>query len=396
MRAPGSRHLIARLHNIDVRQSVFLDTFPKVMRLAFPGVPYEVNRTDQMARMGRDAEIWFGGLDDKERVEKILGKEYATIYVNEASQVAYDTILTLRTRLAQNVAAIDAKGALAPLKLKFYADLNPTGRGHWTYAEFVEGVRPENRLPIEPGSRAYAVMNPAENPHLPQAYLKELANLPERQRKRFLEGQYLSEVPGALWPADLIESQRRPPGAPPSGLSRIVVAVDPSGSDGVGGDRQGIVVAATDDDGRGYVLEDLSTRLSPDGWARVAVQAYHRWQADCLVAEINYGGAMVESVIRAADPNIRYKAVTASRGKHVRAEPVAALYEQGKVFHCGTFVELEEQMSMFTTAGYQGGASPDRVDALVWAITELMLAEQEGMGIYHYYRMMAEGAGADL
>ena len=367
--APNSRHLIARRQNVDVRQSVLMDTWPTVMRLAYPQVPFETNKQDQFSTLANGAEIWFGGLDDKDRVEKILGKEYATFYVNEASQVGYEAILTLRTRLAQNAFKVDGR----PLKLKAYYDLNPTGRGHWTYQEFVLGKRPDNQLPIETGSRAYAVMNPGDNPNLPKAYLDELAALPERQRQRFLEGKYLSEVPGALWPIDRIDKARVAISPP---LTRIVVAVDPSGSDGTGGDRQGIIVVGLGIDGRGYVLDDCSCRLPPNGWARLAVDAYHRWQADLLVAEINYGGAMVESTIRTADPNVAYKQLTASRGKHVRAEPVAALYEQGKVSHVGVFQDLEEQMGLMTTQGYQGGDSPDRVDALVWALTELMVAEK--------------------
>jgi len=386
--APESRHLISRLHNIDVRQSVLLDTWPKMMRLAYPGVPYDTNKSDQYVVLPDGSEVWFGGLDDKDRVEKILGKEYATVYVNEASQVAYETILTLRTRLAQLVMKRDGR----QLKLKGYYDLNPTGRGHWTYREFVAGLRPDNDMPVEPGSRAYAVMNPGDNPNLPAEYLAELAALPERQKQRFLEGKYLSEVPGALWPLEVIERARMPALAAPTpeawraagmpDLTRIVVGVDPSGSDGTGGDVQGIVVVGKGVDGRAYVLEDCSCRLPPAGWAKRAVAAYHRWQADRIVAEVNYGGAMVESTIRTADANVPVTIEHASRGKHIRAEPVAALYEQGKVSHVGTFRELEDQMGLTTTAGYQGGDSPDRMDAMVWAMTDLMLGEEAQVAMF--------------
>jgi phage terminase large subunit-like protein len=377
LQAEGSRHLIARLHNIDVRQSVMLDTWPKMMRTAFPHVPYTVNKSDQFATLGDGSEVWFGGLDDKERVEKILGKEFATIYVNEASQVAYATIIILRTRLAQASRLKD--GSLLPLKGLY--DLNPTGRGHWTYREFVEGVRPDNGLPIEPGSRAHLVMNPKDNPHLPPEYHAELESMPDRQRQRFRDGKYLQEVPGSLWSlsdrtADDgrvipgIDSLRRPDHPP---IRRVVIGVDPSGSDGTGGDLQGIIVAALCSDRHGYILADRSCRLSPDGWARVVRDASREFGADRVVAEKNFGGAMVEAVIRAADANIPVTLVTASRGKVVRAEPVAALYERGMVHHVGSFPDLEEQLGMTTTSGYQGGGSPDRMDALVWALSELML-----------------------
>lgn len=375
--APSSRHLIARLHNIDVRQSVMLDTWPKMMALAYPDVEYTVNKSDQFATMSNGSEVWFGGLDDKERVEKILGKEYATIYVNESSQVAYETIMTLRTRLAQSCAMHSGD----PLPLKALYDLNPTGRGHWSYREFVELVNPVDGRPINPDTRAHVVLNPMDNPHLPKEYLDELDELPDRQRQRFRDGKYLSEVPGALWSLSDREAEdgRLIPGIdrlrvhelPP--MQRVVIGVDPSGSDGTGGDKQGIVAAGLGVDGKAYVLADYSVRLSPEGWARVVAKAAKDHGADRIVAERNYGGAMVESVLRTAETKLPIKLVTASRGKIIRAEPIAALYEQGKVHHLGAFTDLEEQLTMTTTSGYQGGGSPDRLDALVWALTELML-----------------------
>lgn len=380
--APASRHLIARLHNIDVRQSVMMDTWPKMMRLAFPGLRAHPSRQDQFLTLPNGSEVWFGGLDDPERVDKILGKEYATIYVNEASQVAYDTVATLRTRLAQACHKSDGR----PLNLKAYYDLNPTGRGHWTHREFIEGVRPENGLPLPKGARAAITLNPADNPHLPPAYVAELANLPERQRRRFYEGKYLSEAPGALWPLDRLEACRV--AAPPE-LTRIVIGVDPSGSDGSGGDGQGIVAAGLGVDGQAYVLEDASCRLPPAGWAARAVALFHKWNADLIVAEANYGGAMVAHTLRAADRNVPVRMVNAARGKHLRAEPVAALYEQGRVRHAGAFPALEEQMGLTTTSGFQGSGSPDRLDALVWCLTELMLGQGRGQAFLELARREA-------
>ena len=372
--APNSRHLIARFHNIDVRQAVQLDTWPKMMRLAFPGVPYEDKRGDQFVLLPNGSEIWFGGLDDKERVEKILGKEYATIYFNEASQISYDTVLSVRTRLAMTCVKDDGR----PLPLKAYYDLNPTGRGHWSYKEFVEGVRPENGLPLMTGVRAHVVLNPLDNPHLPKEYLEELDALPTRQRQRFYEGAYVSEIPGALWTSETLDACRVSEHPP---LVRVVVGVDPSGSDGKGAARietdrasQGIVVAGIDAAGHAYVLEDGSCNLSPAGWGQQVIDLYRKHLADKIVAEANFGGAMVASTIRTADKLVPIRMVTASRGKHIRAEPVAALYEQGRVHHLGRFPKLEEQMGMMTTAGYKGGESPDRLDACVWALTDLMLS----------------------
>lgn len=377
--AEGSRHLIGRLHNVDVRQAVMMDTWPAMMRLAYPNVPYTLNKSDQFATFPNKAEVWFAGFDDSDRIEKILGKEYATIYTSEASQIPYQTITTVRTRLAQNVVKSNGKR----LMLKSYTDLNPVGKSHWTYREFVQGVRPDNpEIKLDANRFAHIVINPTDNPNLAPEYLEELAALPERQRQRYLEGNYQSEVPGSLWPTERIDSTRVT--AIPAGVTieRIVIGVDPSGSDGAGGDSQGIVVVGLGSDGHGYLLEDATCRLSPAGWGGVIADLWDKWGADKVVAERNFGGAMVESTIRTVNDRINVEMVTASRGKHIRAEPVSALYESrpdlpARMHHVGYYPDLEDQMSMFTTAGYQGSGSPDRADALVWAVIELMLGGSE-------------------
>lgn len=184
-----------------------------------------------------------------------------------------------------------------------------------------------------------------------------------------LNAEILTDVPGALWQRNAFDERR-----PHPDLARVVVAVDPSGGEGPENDEQGIGVAGTGVDGRGYVLADRTCKLSPDGWGRRAVQAYLDFDADRLVYEKNFGGDMVESVIqtaaRAMGVTVATRAVVASRGKQVRAEPVAALYEQGKVTHCELFTELEDELCSWTP---QSGTSPNRMDWLVWALTDLML-----------------------
>lgn len=195
-----------------------------------------------------------------------------------------------------------------------------------------------------------------------------------RLGRQELEAEILDDVPGALWTRAMIDEALKPVNLPP--FARVVVAVDPSGTRGDdGGDSIGIVVAAKGRDGRAYVLADRTCNLSPAGWGRVAVQAYREFDADRIVAERNFGGAMVEHVIRTADPYVPYEEVVASRGKVVRAEPVAALYEQGRVTHVGSMPDLEDQMCQMAGDGYLGEGSPDRLDAMVWALTELMLGE---------------------
>lgn len=212
------------------------------------------------------------------------------------------------------------------------------------------------------------------------------ANLPERflaaVRTKYdgtrlgrqeLFAEILDDLPGALWSRDAIDAGRVR--AAPE-MRRVVVAVDPSGTRGASddGDDIGIIVAGVGIDGRGYVMADRTCKLSPDGWGRRSVEAYREFRADRIVAERNFGGAMVEHVIRTVDPKVSFREVTASRGKVARAEPVAALYEQNRVAHVGTFPELEDQMVNIAPDGYVGNGSPDRADALVWALTELMLA----------------------
>jgi phage terminase large subunit-like protein len=180
-----------------------------------------------------------------------------------------------------------------------------------------------------------------------------------------LLGEMLEDVEGALWTLAMIDAARVE--FSPE-LRRVVVAVDPSGGSGPDSDEQGIIVAGLGIDGEVYVLADRSCKLSPHGWASRAVAAYRQHQADRVLAERNFGGEMVESTIAAVDPAVPVKMVNASRGKVQRAEPVAAAYERGRVHHVGAFPRLEDQMTQWTPAD---GTSPDRMDALVFAVTEL-------------------------
>jgi predicted phage terminase large subunit-like protein len=205
-----------------------------------------------------------------------------------------------------------------------------------------------------------------------------------RLGRQELDAELLDDMPGALWSRDAIERARVD--AAPS-LRRVVVAIDPAASAGENADETGIVVAALGQDGAAYVLDDLSGRYSPHDWAARALDAYRAHRADRIVAEINNGGAMVEATLRVLDAGVSYKAVHASRGKLARAEPVAALYEQGRVHHVGAFPALEDQMCAFTGGPLSHSGSPDRVDALVWALSELMLHAVEP-GLLGYYRSL--------
>ncbi len=192
-----------------------------------------------------------------------------------------------------------------------------------------------------------------------------------RLGRQELEAELLEDRPDSLWPRALIESCRV--SVAPE-LTRVVVAVDPPASHGAQADACGIVVAGLSTGARAYVLADLTREgVRPLDWARAAIAAFHRFEAGRIVVEVNQGGDMVEAVIAQVDARVPVKPVRAMRGKWLRAEPVAALYEQGRVSHVGAFPELEDEMSDFGADGLSGAHSPDRVDALVWALTELCL-----------------------
>jgi phage terminase large subunit-like protein len=213
--------------------------------------------------------------------------------------------------------------------------------------------------------------------NLAAPFLKKISEEYEGTRlgRQELEAEILDDVPGALFQRSNIDANRLV--EVPEDLERVIVAVDPAASSEEGSDENGIVVVglARDKDGyaRGYVLEDGSLRGSPEEWARKVVNLYRKWEADKIVAEKNQGGEMVSAVIRAVDRSIMPKLVHASRGKIIRAEPISSLYEQNRIHHVGRFDKLEDQMCTFSVDNIRGNGmgSPDRVDALVWGLTEL-------------------------
>jgi predicted phage terminase large subunit-like protein len=226
-----------------------------------------------------------------------------------------------------------------------------------------------------------------------------------RLGRQELHAEVLDDVPGALWTRKMLEtrSQQNPKGAGMRrgeilpDMRRVGVGVDPSGTSGEidmrrrearGGDHEdeagddvGIIAAGLGDDGIVYVLDDATVNLGPEGWARQVVNTYRKHEADMIVGEANFGGAMVEYTIRTIDKRVPYRPVHASRGKVVRAEPVAALYEQGRVRHVGSLAKLEDQMINMTQRGYEGSGSPDRLDALVWVITDLVFGRSARGGV---------------
>lgn len=359
-KARASRHVIIRRHFNGVKTAIGMDTLPKVLQLRFPGWRIKENRSDNYWELPNKSQVWLCGLDDAQRAEKILGKEFATIYFNECSELDYNSVQTALTRLAQNCPGLVNKA---------YFDCNPPGKSHWSYKMFVEKINPIERVPLlNPEICAAMRINPADNrENLPPGYIEEtLGGMTARKRERFLLGEWADEAEGALWKQADIDNYRVI-NAPD--LVRIVVGVDPAVTANEDSDETGIVAVGAGVDGDFYVLDDRSCRAPVLSWCREAVELYRELEADRVIGEVNNGGDLIEGMLRQVDPDISYRGVHATRGKIIRAEPVAALYEKGRVHHVGMFPDLECEMTGY--APLMATKSPNRMDALVWAITEL-------------------------
>lgn len=380
-----SRHVVLRRHFNAVKTAIVLDTLPKVWEACFADLPplsELMNRQDWYLQLPNGSQIWFSGLDDKERSEKILGTEYSSMYFNEASQLTWGSVSLAMTRLAET----------SGLNLRAYFDCNPPSSRHWTYQMFILG-----KIPGDPEGRklqgfeedyAHLFINPIDNmANLPADYLRMLDNLPKRQRERFLHGSFLTDIEGALWDMGMIDSAKAM--EEPFVQIRNVVAIDPATTDGESSSLWGIVCAgiyhgeqvetATEDGPKliekfeGYVHEDASLKASPTKCIKEAIKIYSKYDCDAIVVETNQGGDMVEDLLRLNGYKGKVVKVRASRGKHARAEPVSALYEQDRIGHAEGLSELEDELTTYTP--FDAKKSPDRLDALVWALTHLFLGK---------------------
>jgi PBSX family phage terminase large subunit len=360
LKEPGSLHAMGRLRFNHAVASLVHQTIPKMLRVCFPDLKVTLDRQNWYYELPNKSQIWIFGFDQKERIEKILGTEWSSIYLNECSMLEWNLVTLALTRLAAKTSLLN----------KLYLDQNPPSKSHWTYKVFVEHWNPENNEPlVDPENWVTMQMNPNDNLiNLDEDYMSTLLSLPERARKRFLMGEYADDVVGALWSDSAIDKYREI--EIPSDLIRVVVAIDPATTYGQDSDDTGIGACGKSATGHYYVLSDWTGKYSPNEWASKAVTLFYRWKGDKMVAESNQGGEMVRTTINNVDSDIRVKLVHAHRGKILRAEPVAGLYEQGKVHHVGRFVELEDQMTHYT--GEPGQKSPNNLDWMVYAMLELM------------------------
>lgn len=365
---PNTKQLATRLHLNHIKTSIVNDTFPKIMKMAFPAIEYEINKTDLIATFDNDSQILFLGLDDKNRTEKILGTEFSTIFMNEASQISFSAYEMVKTRL----------NPPAGVHGRILIDYNPPSTNHWGYKQFILGVNPNTgQKHKNPERYGRILMNPTDNiQNLSQDYIDTLDSLSEAQRNRFLFGRYSDASENALWRPEWIYDNRWT-GVLPT-ISRIIVAVDPAVTSGVNSDNTGIIIVGSgfvNGERHYFVFDDRTSSLGVVEWGREVIEAYRGFQCDCIVAESNQGGDLVEMNIRNYDRTAPVKLVRATRGKAVRASPVADLYRRGLVHHVKEFPELEEQL---VTWSEDSGYSPDNLDALVWGITHL--AEISGNG----------------
>lgn len=374
---PGTLHLALRKRFNHAKVALWRQTIPQVFKKAFPSIKYKENKQDYFFEFGEGSQLWIGGTDEKDRVEKILGTEWASILLNETSEQSYDTYETLLTRL-------NPPKGVRPL---YMMDQNPGNKRHWTFKKFHLLIDPITGQPLstEQKSRQSALlMNPRDNiDNLSEKYITILEGMSEAKRRRFLEGQYSDDTEKALWKRSWIQQTRKP--KPESGYTRIIVAIDPNVTDdkkaGNATDDAGIVAVAQYKIGTDFHYDVLADETTPGlSWGAVAIDLFKRLKADKIIAEVNQGGDLVQMNLRNYDRSIadyHYDSVRATRGKEVRAEPVADLYRLGFAHHIGEFPDLENELCEWIPGE---GRSPNRLDALVWAVSYLSgIGNQSGV-----------------
>lgn len=353
---PGARGLLIR----KAREYATKSMVPAMkMAIGSPEIA-RYKKADLQFHYANGSIIYVAGVKDEDQIEALRsisergGVDIA--WIEEANAIKFEAFQEIRTRM---------RGIITDWR-QIILTTNPGGASHWIKKKLIDG-----------GMASVYFSNATENPHNPSDYLETLNSLTGLQYERLVLGKWKS-AEGALWDYDTIERNRTHIESP-GYYTRIVVAVDPAATNNDTSDETGIVVCGIDSLKRGYVLEDVTVKASPAMWASRAIDAYHRWQADAIIVEVNNGGDMVEHTIKTQDKGVRVKQVRASRGKHTRAEPIAALYEKDQIMHAGSFHELEDQM----TSWVPGDESPDRLDAMVWGFTNLMIGnapEVKAMG----------------
>lgn len=357
---PGSRHGVFRRNRNSCEQNLFKITLYQTLNALGVMGEYEkgINKSDLTITFPNGSVISFHGLDENNR-DKILGSEFQTIWMNEVSEFDYDDVEFLRGRLNGEVPHYKSG---VSLKHRMFFDCNPDTYDDWEYKLFVQKIHPKSRMPLQaPEDYEYVRMITED-----QNYIRRNIDQSDEWKQRFIYANWTSSNPNALFSRKSISDNRYVGNTDDLVFSKIVVGVDPHAVSNAKSDLTGIVVAGITRDNHAYVLADRST--NDKDWEKVVVEAYEEFKANLIVAERNNGGDMVEKVIRQASANAPVETVWASRGKEVRAEPIALKYRQGFVHHAADLSELETEMTSF---GPNTRKSPDRMDAMVWALWKL-------------------------
>ncbi len=376
--APNSRHLILRSTHRAIKNSIFKGTFHDLKRLEkdrWSNVT--LWKSELSATFENKSEVICSGLDDN-RIDSILGNEYCTIYFNEASEITFDVYETVLSRLAQ-VCYYEKDGEKKQLNLKVFIDCNPPSTKHWLYSLFYKGIKPDN-TPLKHADKYGKIkLNPGDNKeNLPPKYYEILDTYTGKKKKRFVLGQYTDDTEGALFKQAWIDDNRckwdnnanryiLPE------LEKIVIGVDPATTNKANSDETGIIIAGSkrlDDDTHYYLLNDFTGRYSPKEWADIIINQYSEYKANEVVAESNQGGDLVARNIHAENNNIPIELVHGAKGKEIRAEPVSNLCERGYIHFYGMLVELEQEITEWIPSS--GMKSPNRLDAMVWAVLHLI------------------------
>ena len=380
VRYPGSRHLCLRLHRVTAEKYLWRQKLLEVVGKCFADIALQYNHSKMIVAFPNGSTVWFGGLDEGEKGDGLLGSNWNTILFDEANEMLAEMMQKARTRLSPKTRRSDGKTLCVN---RTFATVNPTFKTHHLYRTYVEKFDVFRNLPMNPDVAAlynWIRVNPKDNlENLGQDYIRELSSLSDANRRRFLDGEWSEEAVNALFKLSDINRNRVATWEAIGRISfdRIVVGVDPAVTSGATADFTGIVVVGWTRPGSGdrrssgqyYILEDRSIRGTPDEWAQAVVDAYLHWKADLIVGETNNGGDLVEKNLRSASRTIPFKKVVASRGKVKRAQHVVSLNEHGDLHVAVCLPELEGEMVGWDPS--DESTSPDRLDAMVWAVTEL-------------------------
>jgi phage terminase large subunit-like protein len=390
IRAPGSRHAIFRLTRSSCEKTLFDKTLHEVLDRAWPGLKEqcEISLSNMTVTLPNGSKLFFDGLDEN-RMTKVLGDEFNTIWVNECNEdgLSYSQVSTLLSRLRARTETIDGK----VLANKMFFDCNPRFYSDWEYKAFIQKINPEDGDALHNADQwvAFKMNAEANQANLHPDYIDSLKAGGAASRRRYVQGEWSDANNNALFTEKMFVDYRIPRAlnitTPEEvrqllldqhdvSLERVTIAVDPAKSNNPKSDLTGITVQGLGSDGHAYVLADHSDRLSPNQVCELIQREFLAWNASRVVIESNAAGSWLESTMRGVWPNAPLKFIAATAqtgGKSDRAEPVAAQYERGVVHHVGTHKELEAQMCDWGSPASRR-KSPDRMDAVVWGITELM------------------------